>query len=276
MSGLTVPTVYMSRVNLLRWLGQPYSTQENTTLNQKLNIQQSADLPTNQYPVPKCLAIGNGGHGMGLKSDGYPAITTLYHTPTDPVLFKQIPFIARRTDNDLSPTERAKYRMRRLETHHGVDYFVYYLRIIDANYGNIEQYMVTTENGVSTPIAYEPPPSLMNPTPVTLSQIEAGTGVSLENKLSVSQVLSEEEAAEILNAVRIIYGSDDYADITEVALYAGVDNPIVSTAGGVSASYTEFLGAQPWFFIDTLSRVRENTPFVQFDFNLGNTYRMPV
>lgn len=271
------PTWYLSRLNVFLWTRKQFTVDDYTTMNEKFQVQVGADIPSNQYPVPRYLAIGIGGHTTTIAVDGHPLVSEVYHRATDPVLFKHVPFIMRRVDNDLTPTQRSRYRIRRLETHGGIEYFVYYLRILESDFGNIENLLRITENGTSLdPITFTSSPSLLTPTPVSKDEIASASGQSLEVLSQASVSLDKDECAEILNAIRIIYNDDNYAVITEAAVAMGFDTTIVSNIGGITVNHTEAIAVQPALFLQCTNRISETTTGIDFSFNIGKSHRMPT
>jgi hypothetical protein len=61
-------------------------------------------------------------------------------------------------------------------------------------------------------------------------------------------VFSASEVEEILNASTILYGSEDYALISELGLVSGVDRSV----NGNNGLYTEVIAAQTFTHINTL------------------------
>ena len=77
------------------------------------------------------------------------------------------------------------------------------------------------------------------------------TGNYLASTAKIEFVLTEAEITELLNACNIIYGSDNYAFISEIGLCSGVDRSLMGNFNGPPMAYTEAIGVQIMNFIST-------------------------
>ncbi len=124
-------TVYGSALQTAKQLGLPYDVKANSTLNEKFGILSSVSLASDDIPNMRYFVIGNGGHQMTIGANNIAKPEPIQHLATDAALYNQIPFVLREPENDLSPSERLKYALRRSETHQGRPYYAYYLRRLD-------------------------------------------------------------------------------------------------------------------------------------------------
>ena len=240
-------TIYGSQLQTSKLMGIPHVFAPNTTLNEKFDIQSgvypAADIP----PDLKYIAIGCGVHQAITGADGIPYISPLNHRASDAALFRHIPFILREVNNDLSPSQRAKYALRKLETHNSRNYVAYYLKRLDLAGVRPEMQYSEVIDGVKTTIPYEPTSANLNPVPPALANtgVISTDGNYLSCTASIPIVLDANDALELMEVARIIYGNELYAVISEIGLCTGVDKTVDGPgAGGNTISYMEAIGVQ--------------------------------
>ena len=225
--------------------GLAYSILDNSTWNQKFDIQASARPAENTLPRQKYIGIGIGGLTV-TTNDGLMSIDSVGHLPTHSGLYKSVPFILRDPGNDLTAVERKGYRLRRVEYHDGKPYVAYYLRVLDtSNTAPQLEFRSVTDN-VTTTTPYTSSLSDLNPTIPSLSN--TGTNVTTGDYVAATAKIpfqmTSSEIVEFQNAITIIYGDAKYANISEIALCSGVDSNVLGDFNGVSASYTEAIVVQ--------------------------------
>ena len=120
-------TLYNVDLHLSMLLGRDYMTKPNTTLNEKFDVLADVNVPEGMYPKLQYYCIGIGGDQLSESVSGFPVSE---HSPMDAALFEQIPFVIRPIQQDLTPTERANYRFRVIETIKNETYVCYYLKVI--------------------------------------------------------------------------------------------------------------------------------------------------
>ena len=152
----------------------------------------------------------------------------------------------REVNNDLSSSERQKYRLRVLESHDGTNYVAYYGLKLDLSTSVPTIEMRNNTGGTITATPFTPSSSDLNPIRPTPSSSGSftPTGDTLAVTAKVTINLSTEIINEILNACNIIYGSPEYAFISELGLCAGVDRTLSATINGSVTNYVEAVGCQ--------------------------------
>lgn len=240
------PTIYGSYLQTVQYLKRPYVSHPNSTLNEKFQIHTDVVLNANEIPHLQYIAIGNKGHQFTTGADGVPLINVLPHQPTDAALYGHLPFVLRILSNDLTPEERANYRMRVIETYNGSLYAAYYLKKIDYTTTIPQMEIREIDDGVITASPFIPDVTNLNPLPVSLPPggvfVSSGNSVAVTAKLPF--VMNAWEINELLNACIIKYGDDRYALISEIGLVSGVEKTVMGEFGGVITGYTEAISAQ--------------------------------
>jgi hypothetical protein len=239
-------TVYGAALQTSQVLGLPYVLPANTTLNEKLLIQESAVLNPNETPRMRYITIGIGGHRNSTGVDGIDLIESIQHSAADASSYRMLPFVMRALDNDLTAVEAVRYGLRRVESHGGLDYAVYYARRIDLSAVTIQLKKKTILNGTETISDFVPTASVLKPVPpVTSPGSNTVDGEYVYATAQVRIVLDTFDATEILSAANILYGSERYAFISEFAFVTGVER-VVQAAGanGSTFNMNEIIGAQ--------------------------------
>ena len=270
-------TIYGSELQTALALGLPYEIAANTTLNEKFGIQAGAALGASDRPSIHYFAIGCGGHRSITGAEGIPYTSPINHRASDAALFKHMPFVLRRTNNDLTVTERANYALRRLESHGGLDYYAYYLKRIDLSTVTPSMEYTVTDNGVATTNPFVPTSSNLNPVATDLSNTEVITTAG--NFLSVSAAVplsfSEQDVVEFKNVATILYGSELYAIISEIAVCSGVDRTVqAQSISGNAFAFTEAVGVQIVTHVTSYYSVGFTNKGFDFTMDLGATEAM--
>ena len=240
-------TVYGSLLQTSLLLGLPFEVAANSTLNEKFDIQSGVDLADGQIPEVGYYCIGNGGHRIVTGADGIPYTTPINHRARDAALFNHLPFVLREVDNDLSIAERARYALRRAETHNGRNYFAYYLKRIDVTNVNSEMNHTTVQDGVSETVPFVPTNDDLNPEPPEMPS--TGVITTDGNYLSSSAIVpidfTEKDVEELVNVSRVLYDNENRAVISEIGLCTGMDKTVTGSAGGSgSFNYKEAIAVQ--------------------------------
>lgn len=244
-------TIYGARLQTELLLGLPHAHVANTTLNEKFDVHPGVSPSTGEKLALKYLGIGVGGHRHAVGADSIPYTDPIEHDPRDAAAYRPIPFILREVGNDLSPLERSRYAMRRLETINGSNYIAYYLRRISMDQVaptmvlNVPQSGQGTGDPVITQTPFVPTGANLNPTPNPVSPTSAVStdGSYLSTSATLMIGFSETEVSELLNVARIKWDNERLAVVSEFQLVAGVDQVVTSTIGGASINYQEALMA---------------------------------
>lgn len=256
------------------FLRRPYVVLPNTTLNEKFNIQSRILPPANVYPAMAYVAIGNGGHKLGLGADSLVAPDVTQHTARDASTFKPLPWVMRETSNDLTQPERAKYGLRREEEHGGRRYYVYYLKRLDLTKVDPLLEYIVVDGNTKTVTEFVPDSSDLNPTPAELSPTGVNTvsGDYLSASAKVPVTLTAEDMVELRNVAQVLYNDDKYAIISEVALCTGVDKTVDSPApGNTTIPFNEALVVQVAAFISAFIPAKYSVSGFNMLLDLGAT-----
>lgn len=266
-----VRTAQAAKLQTSQFLDIPHILDANTTLNEKFNIQASVTVADTDTIGLKYISIGNGGHTGTIGVNGVSKTVLRRHKPRHAALFNHLPFILRLQTDDLAAVERPKYRMRRFETHNGVAYVAYYLRLLDVSETQTRLEFRTVDNGVTTTTPYVPTLEDLNPVPDDLVSggVLVTTGDYVAAVAKVSLAMTAEDMAELRNVCNIIYGDEDYAMISEIALCSGVDRAVSGSFNGVTAGYTEAIGVQVMNFAQTSFFAKFNNTGIKLTYNVG-------
>lgn len=255
-----------------QYIGKASRPIPNSTLNQKLNIFPDVAITDNDTPHMRYLAIGNGGHDFIAGSNGRKKWKALHHKARHTALYNQLPFVLRLPAEDLTAAERLRYRLRRLETHGGITYVAYYLRVLDLSTTETTLEYRRVQDGVTTSTPFSPTLEDLNPVPPSLSVGEAVgvTGDYIASTAKIPFEMTEQDVQEFVNACRIIEGGDGYAVISECATVTGVDRALQGDFNGAMQSYTEVINAQVSSFIATAWVMEYQTDGVRMTIDVGN------
>lgn len=265
-----VRTAIAGQVQTGQYVGMPVPMQPNSTLNQKLGINEDQDIPSDKTQVVAYLAIGNGGHDFVVGANGRKKWQGLKHSPRHTALFNQLPFVLRKLDNDLTPTERQRYRLRRIETHNGVSYVAYYLRVLDFTSSQVSMELRHVEDGVTTSVPYTPTLEDLNPVPSLTTWPADAVGDYVASSCKVVFEMSANDVLEFNQAIEIIEGESGWAVISEMALVAGVDATVNGTFNGETKPYTDVLRAQVTSYIATAYVTEFQTDGIKLNLDIGN------
>lgn len=225
----------------------------NSTLNQKFEVFSDLTPNVGEIPFSQYFAIGINGATVELGTNGLYKTVYREYSPRWCSLLTHIPFILRKIDSDLSPSERINFRMRKILSYNGVQYVGYFLKKFDPELTSpLVMKLASTADAVDS-VAWSPQLSDLNPVPFKVNPNEViFTGdESLAVLKKLEFYLSPTDIKEVLNAVNIIYGDEGYANITEMGLVSGLDRTVNATINGNPTSYTEAIYAQITDFIKT-------------------------
>lgn len=264
-------------------IGKQPSIKPNSTLNQKLNIFpeevfNAEPLTVKEIPRIQYVVIGNKGHRITLDGDQEPDVIDQQHLARDSGLYNEIPWVLREVTNDLTPAERLKFRLRKLQTFNGKNYIAYYARVIDyTNTVPQAEHMVKINNGGDR-VQFDVKPFIntssdLNPTPPLLDNngviITSGDFLRATAKATIS--LTPSDVNEILEACKIIYGSYNKAVISEIGYCYGVDKPLQGNFNGTIMTYTDVIGCTIHTYSTYFARLRDATDGIDITVNIGCT-----
>jgi len=267
-----IRSIFSAHLQTAKSLQRPFTILPNSTLNQKFNLFPNEVPSPNEYPVLGYLGIGNKGASYDITTSGYVLTTPLPHLPRHASLYNFIPFVIRDIANDLSSTERFKYRLRVPITVGGVRYVAYYLRTLAIDNVIPAVELRNVNNGIITTNSFSPALSDLSPTPPNLSNVNLNNpnGDYLVSTAKVTFVLNQQDIAEILQACDILFGDPRYAVINEIAMVHGVDKVVQGTFGNTVMNYTDVISAQVAAFLSQYHALTTNTTQVQIELDIGS------
>lgn len=239
----------------------PLIPAHDLTLNHKYGVQQN--VPPLQKPT--IAYVGFGNNGCYNVDDGMlSSPRSIKNDNKD--LYRPMPIRCVPVDEDVSPAEREFLRMRVRETHHGQDFYCYYLTPIIFTSNVI---MTKTNPDTLEEEPYEEDPNGLTPTP----PIESGSGtiISGDNEVNVSLLgYVEATGAQLLEGARIIYGDERYAAISELGLFTGEDMVVTGESPTGQIQYTEAIYAQLAVHSTFISMpMLSPSSYKKFDISLG-------
>jgi hypothetical protein len=268
----SIRTAQSALLQTYAYLGMTPPVLANSTLNQKLDIQAALTPAPTDVIATRYLAIGNGGHQIVTGVNNIPGIETLQHQPSDTGLFNQLPFVLRLPTQDLTAAQRSKYRLRRLETHDGQTYVAYYLKVLDLSQTQPSLELRTVSNGNVTSTPYTPQLTDLNPSPPAIQpgQVLQTNGDYIAATAKITVTLEADEIAELLNVANIIYGDENAAIISEMALCSAADRSVTGDFNGTSAGYMEAISVRVMNYLDSAYIAKFSNGYIQTVFDLGS------
>lgn len=246
-----VSTLWSSHLQTCSFMKRPFTAHEHTTLNEKFEIQQGAAIQSGEIPGLNCLTIGNGGHRHEAGKSGFPLIVPIDHESWHAALYNHIPFVLRAVNDDLTPTQRAGYCLRKEITVDGSNYYAYYGKRLSLGdvVPTLKQTVVEDGNSVSS--EYIPTSASLNPTAPAISntQVVTTSGEYLSASGVISIPFTANDVAEIINVAKILYNDENYAVVSEFGFCTGIDRTVsVPTSSGQS-NFKEVIACQVAFFV---------------------------
>lgn len=267
-------TIYSAHLSTCKLLNKPFTILPNSTLNQKYSLYQDEVPNSNEYPKLGYIGIGNKGSSYEVTSTGYVLTTPVPHSPRHASLYNQIPFLIRPIDDDISSTERAKYRLRVPISLNNNTYIAYYLRTLDLTSVTPVVQIRNVNNGVITTNTFTPTTGDLAPVAPNLNNINLNdpSGDYLVSTALVNFTLSATDITNIREACQLLYGDQRYAVINEIVLVTGVDKILSGIAGSNgSINYTETIAAQVASFISSeMYILTENNQELSIQLDLGS------
>lgn len=267
-------TVFSSYLQTALLMDLPFRVLENTTLNEKFNIQSGVFPAVTDIPVMKYFSVGNGGHRISVGANGIPKPEPVQHRATDAALYNHLPFVLREVTNDISVSDRLRYALRRVEIHNNVQYIAYYLRRMDLTNVVPAMEYVTTADGTTTVTEFIPTAANLNPQPPVLAPdgVNIVTGDYATASAKVALLLDSNDVLELLNVAKVIYDDEAYAIISEVALCAGVDKTVQSSSGGNAViNFNEAIAVQVCSFINSFFPLKYSNQGIGLNLDVGSS-----
>lgn len=226
-------TLLGSHLGLSMLLPVGYNQLSEFTLNQFLNVFPNEAI----NEMPKLRYVGVGISGCYNIDDGFRSAAFATRR-TNMGLYHPIPIRCRPIDEDLSPEERALYRIRQRKVlSNGEECFLYYLKVLNMG-TEIKFKRINPVTGQEE--SYELDRANLQPEP-----IKTGTDKTLKG--DSAQVVAYCEASTKITAEEILEyitrefkGDVRYGKISELGFYTGVDKVVSGLTGqNVGIQYTE-------------------------------------
>ena len=202
-------TVLGGRLALLeRSFGVVPDMTNHLTLNSMMGIEHSrtTDVLTNMLARKTAYFMA----GDGAASTAVPGKIYEPHN-YETKLYHGIPFRLVPVANDLSAADQSQYRLRRVETHNGSDYYAYYAKRFDPGVVFLE-YNDATFNPIESDT-------------VPVDEDDASHRLAGGSVLAYNQFTLTIEAVELKEYFNVVKGSLDGASMSEIGLVYGADLP---------------------------------------------------
>lgn len=225
------------------------------------------------------IVIGIGGHRHLTGADnGLPYTSAIDHTADNSGLYRMTPFAIKPVSNDLTDLQRRRYRLRKTMLIGGELYAAYYARKITVEDSAPELTRTVIANGVATTTPFVPTMNNLRPPSPALGVANDGSSLAVESPLSFEFTL--DDIALYKEAAAILYGSEDYAVISEIAVCIGADKvvtqvyPVTGTqtpALPVNPSLLEAVGVTMMSVLSCHRAVAVNNEAFVVDFDMGTS-----
>lgn len=279
-SRIITRTVTGSALQTERGLGLKHNVPEYTTLNQAIsertivaNLPEALTkgmevLPAYNYETDtdkiftQYICIGNGGHrnvtdGSSSDNAGFvngsnnnvvsavPYTLPVPHLATDTGLYNMIPFLIRPVTDDLTISERRDYALRRTIEKDGVLYAAYFARKLD--YERVTPVINITQvvDGESTVMEFVPTINNLRPSHPTEDTSYSADYANVS--AAVKLIWTEDQIQDIKDACRILYGSENLAIISEIAVCSGVEKAVTQKYPNTGAQNPIQVAANTFF-----------------------------
>lgn len=259
---LVTPSLSLIKIQASLVTGAPIEYEENSTLNEHLEILRNEKPNPLDRPILNIMVFGRRGYVGEIAPDGEVETTLIVHDPLDAAPYKISPVALREVDNDFSNDERKRYCFRKSIVIKGVRYFAYYGIRLAAQTEPAESFKNRRIGGTDNiePLVYTN--SNLHPKPPkvadnSLNSVDRLSALSEDATLVYTHVIRDiritvNDTVEYMNACNILYGNPQKADVSEILLCTSVDKEVQVEAGdGTNFFFNEAIGAQPGIYIST-------------------------
>ncbi|QXO09530.1 hypothetical protein pEaSNUABM11_00106 [Erwinia phage pEa_SNUABM_11] len=277
-----VNTVTLSAMRLSSALlcGAPVKYPQKSTLNEFFNVMTSKIPDATERPTIKYMCIGMKGHTAELGEDDIYDFVPYGKKASYSGMFKAMPFVLRRVDNDLTDSQRENYAFRIKETIGGVDYWAYYLKRIDMRSVETSDYDIHRVDGDEQVDSFVYTDNELYPKPGVLPDfnydddgtVELPDGRYAKSNVELEISWTDFDVNEYMNVCAIKRGSSSSSIISEIAICSGIDAVTSGeSATGAAFSYDEAIGVQVMYYIDLYANLAITNDNLALTISIGQT-----
>ena len=253
-------------------LKRPYSYARYTTLNEYYDINANAHLDLAESPDVKYFSIGRGGHRAHVDDTNTPVMDPISHEATHTGPYQGVPLVLRQLNDDLNAEYRARYALRRKETHNGVEYWAYYLKRLPEVNIPPEVIHDNTKDDITTSKVFVYTNDDLHPTPADLPAegvvVTSSDIIRISSRVEIS--LTAFDVAEFYKVNKILFGSEQRSILSEILICAGVDKDVkIETSDSASVNFKEAVGVQVVTFVSTFVNLIDFNQGFRLAFELG-------
>lgn len=243
-----------------------------TTLNQKLNINESVTPTAEDRFALNYFCIGIGGHKWVTGAGSVPLLSTVRHAATDRTLYNMLPFVVRPLNNDVTDAERANLALRTVITDiNDEQKIAYYARRLNKTgvAPTMRYHKFNKGNEVVTPWVPGSDDFDAEPKDKGAGGVVSVGGDMISVFAEMGINLNANEISEIINAATQIHGDPAYAIISEIGFCTGFNKHVNTNIGGVTVSMNEAMCVQIASFLSTMVNLNTSNNSLKIDMDVG-------
>lgn len=288
-------TIYGAALQTAQTLKIPHQIREFTTVNEAINVPEivpyqpspltvgaqvpqsyNAETDTRNLAV-QYWCIGNGGHNMVTKGEkAIPLPITEVHRSNDACLYEILPFVVKPVDQDLSREQRENYRLRKILMIDDEYYVAYYARKLPTQELASKMLHTKVQDGNATTVEFIPSINNLNPSKPIIGQENDGSFLSVSSSVLID--FTDQDVTWLKEACEILYGTSEFAIISEIAICSGIDkliqqeyplNGTQTSTNIASQNLMEAVGVQVSCFMNPFYSAISGNQGFSFDLDLG-------
>lgn len=279
---LITPSLSLLKIQASVVTGAPIDYEENSTINEHLEILPNEKPDPFATPKIKGMVFGIRGYISELAEDGVFEPTLVAHDPVDGAPYRIMPAVLRDLDNDLTEEERKRYWLRKIVLIGNVRKVAYYGIRLPEQTESAKLLVNRRKDGVDDIDTFTYKDYHLNPKQPSvpdnsLHSESRLSGISPDGNYVYGFVqrninITAFDAAEFMNVANIMLGSPTKARVSEIILYTGVDKDIVTDGGtGSQIGFKEMIGAQPAIYISTEHNLAVANEGINSSVKIGQT-----
>lgn len=279
---LITPSLSLIKIQASVVTGAPIEYEENSTINEHLEILANIKPDPTVIPTIKGMVFGIRGFISEIADDGVFEPTPIAHDPVDGAPYRIMPAVLRELDNDLTAEERKRYWLRKIVLIGGIRYIAYYGIRLPAQTEPAKNLVNRRVDGVDDIDTFVYKDYHLNPPQpkVADNSLNSESRVNTVNPdgnyvysfVERSINITAFDAAEFMNVANIMLGNPNKANVSEIILYTGVDEDVNVDAGdGNQIQFKEMIGAQPAIYVSTSHNLSVSNEGVNNSVKLGQS-----